>query len=170
MPVISFKSAILPHLTYCHLVWHFCRASDKRKLERIQERTLRAMYNTTNSPTYQELLNRANIPTLNNRRLQDIAVMMYKVKNNLSPGYISELFSKSNNRYDLRNADFNIPRYNTVKYDKHSLRYYGPYIWSKLDKQDREKPSLESFWRNIMKIDLESLLDNNCRGCLICST
>ena len=92
-----YKSAILPHLTYCHLMWHFCRASDKRKLERIQERALRAVYNTTNSPTYQELLNRANMSTLNNRRLQDIAVMMYKVKNNLSPEYISELFSKSNN-------------------------------------------------------------------------
>ena len=42
------------------------------------------MYNITNSHTYQELLNRANMSTLNNRQLQDIAVMMYQVKNNLS--------------------------------------------------------------------------------------
>ena len=27
-----YKAAILFHLTYCHLVWHFCRASDTRKL------------------------------------------------------------------------------------------------------------------------------------------
>ena len=39
-----FKAAILPRLTYCHLVWHFCRASDSRKLERVQERALRAIY------------------------------------------------------------------------------------------------------------------------------
>ena len=39
-----FKAAILPYLTYCHLVWHFCRASDSRKLERVQERALRAIY------------------------------------------------------------------------------------------------------------------------------
>ena len=32
------KSAILPNLTYCHLVWHFCKAFDVRKLERVQER------------------------------------------------------------------------------------------------------------------------------------
>ena len=42
VPVLAkltlFKSAILPHLTYCQKVWHFGRASDKRKLERIQER------------------------------------------------------------------------------------------------------------------------------------
>ena len=33
-----YKSAILPNLTYCHIVWHFCKASDARKLERVQER------------------------------------------------------------------------------------------------------------------------------------
>ena len=33
-----YKSAILPYLTYCHLTWHFCSATDKRKLERVQER------------------------------------------------------------------------------------------------------------------------------------
>ena len=83
-----YKSAILPHLTYCHLVWHFCRASDKRKLERIQERALRVVFNT-NSLTYQELLDKAQLSSLNNRRLQDIAILMYKVKNNLTSQYIN---------------------------------------------------------------------------------
>ncbi|CAB3983664.1 Hypothetical predicted protein [Paramuricea clavata] len=27
-----YKSSILPYLTYCHVVWHFCKASDSRKL------------------------------------------------------------------------------------------------------------------------------------------
>ena len=26
-----YKSAILPNLTYCHIVWHFCKAADARK-------------------------------------------------------------------------------------------------------------------------------------------
>ena len=66
-----YKSSILPHLTYCHLVWHFCNASDRRKLERIQERALRAVYKTRPA-SYQELLDRAKLPTLYNRRLQDL--------------------------------------------------------------------------------------------------
>ena len=44
--LILFKSAILPFLTYCNLVWHFCKASDTRKLERLQERGLRAVFKT----------------------------------------------------------------------------------------------------------------------------
>ena len=31
-----YKSAIILHLTYCHLVWHFSGASDWRKLVRLQ--------------------------------------------------------------------------------------------------------------------------------------
>ena len=152
-----YKSAILPHLTYCHLVWHFCRASDKRKLERIQERALRAVFNT-NSLTYQELLDKAQLSSLNNRRLQDIAILMYKVKNNLTSQYINELFRNSSRRYKLRNADFDLPKYNTAKYGRHSIRYYGPYVWSKLNKEDRERTSLESFKKNIRKKDLEYIL------------
>ena len=36
------KAAFLRYLTYSHLVLHFCRATESRKLERVQERALRA--------------------------------------------------------------------------------------------------------------------------------
>ena len=42
-----YKSAILPHFSYCRLVWHFCRASDTRGLERLQEGGLRAVFRDT---------------------------------------------------------------------------------------------------------------------------
>ena len=35
------EAVILPKLNYCSLVWLFLRASDQRKLERIQEKGLR---------------------------------------------------------------------------------------------------------------------------------
>ena len=70
-----FKAAILPHLTYCHLTWHFCRASDKRKLERTLERGLRAVFRESKS-TYEELLKKANLKSLYQRRLQDMACLM----------------------------------------------------------------------------------------------
>ena len=104
-----FKAAILPYLTYCHLVWHFCRASDSRKLERVQERALRAIY-WDRSSSYEKLLNMANLCTLRNRRLQDIAGHMYKVKNNICPKHIADLFQRTDTKYLLRNEEFVIPR------------------------------------------------------------
>lgn len=85
--LITYESAILPQLTYCHFVWNFCRSSDNRKLEQIQERTSRAIYNRK-SGTFDELLQLAKLPTLKNRGLQDIAILTYKVKNELCPSYI----------------------------------------------------------------------------------
>ena len=38
-----YKAAILSYLTYCGLFWHFCKSSDWRKLEQVNERGLRAV-------------------------------------------------------------------------------------------------------------------------------
>ena len=40
-----YLTAILPHLTYCQTLCHFCKQSEWRKLERLQERALRAICN-----------------------------------------------------------------------------------------------------------------------------
>ena len=57
------------------------------------------------------------------------------------------LFSKLDiSRYGLLNSgDFFIPRYNTTTYGKHSLRYVGPVIWSKLSKDVKNVKSIHSF-------------------------
>lgn len=74
-----YKAAVLPYLTYCSIAWQFCRGSDARKVERVQERGLRAVFCDWNA-NYKQLLEQANLPTLMNRRLHDIAIIMYKVK------------------------------------------------------------------------------------------
>ena len=162
-----FKAAILPHLTYCSTVWHFCKASDSRKLERVQERGLRAVYCNWNN-SYSELLNWANLTTLKNGRLQKIVTIMYRVKYGLCPKYISDLFIFNNNEYNLRVKEFVIPRINSTSYGKHSVRYFGPLLWSKLDASLRNAPSVKTFKNEIRKRDLEQLLDacgTNCRLC-----
>ena len=151
-----YKSSILPHLTYCHLVWHFCNASDRRKLERIQKRALRAVYKTR-SASYQDLLDRAKLPTLYNRRLQDIATLVFKVKNSLVPVNIFDLFNLKNTQYNLRNSDFELPRFETVRFGRNTIKYMRPLIWSKLPRHLRMIETLNSFKRNIRKLTLQLL-------------
>ena len=102
-------------LYICHLVWHLCRASDTRRLEGIQERGLRAVFKDDRS-SYDVLFKRAELPTLKNRRLQDICIWMYKVKNGLSPNPIRELFKPHQSSYRLRQSVFSLPRFATVTY------------------------------------------------------
>ena len=77
--LLLYKSFILPYLTYCHLTWNLCKSSHKRKLERMQELALRVIYKS-HSDAYEKLLRRTDIPSLYNRRLQDITASTYKVK------------------------------------------------------------------------------------------
>ena len=60
-----YKAAILPHLTHCHLTWDFCKASDRRKLEHIQERGLMTVFKDKHS-SCEKLLAKADIPLLYN--------------------------------------------------------------------------------------------------------
>jgi len=58
---------------------------------------------------------------------------MYKAKNGLRPDYILRFFIISSNQYNLKNNEFIILRVNTRGYGKHSVRYLGPVLWSKID-------------------------------------
>ena len=77
-----YLTAIIPNLTYCHTVWYFCKASDRRKFEK-STRTRAKNHLNSKTDTYDALLSRAKLPSLHNRRLQDIAILMFKVKNGL---------------------------------------------------------------------------------------
>ena len=165
----NYKTAILPLLTYCHIVWHFCAASDARKLERVQEKALRAVYRSKTA-TYDTPLKLANLPTLCNRRLQDVAILMYKGKHHLCPKFISDLFSLNSSGYALRNADqFIVPRFNTVNFGKHGIRYLGPVLWSKLSMDVRRSETLQVFKNRIRRIDLNNLINEHCM-CMLCDS
>ena len=167
--LVVFKTAILPYLTYCQLLWHFCKASNSRKIERLQERGLRAVYKDHHA-TYAELLKRAQLPTLKNRRLQDVCTLIYKVKHKICPAYISNIFDTHSTSYSLRQTDFSIPRFNTVTYGQPSLRYLGPKLWGKLPKNIRLAKTLNNFKIASRKFDVSSLLDDGCMRCSRCSS
>lgn len=95
---------------------------------------------------------------------------MYKVKYGLAPSIVNELFKQKSTSYSLRNSDFDIPTFNTINYGKHSLRYQGPHIWSKLDSKLKGSSNIESFKKNIRKKDLTSLLNNNNSCCNLCNS
>ena len=117
------------------------------------------MYKDTKS-SYHQLLNRANLPTLLNRRLQDICVLMCSET-------ITNIFKPRDSCYSFRNSDFLLPRFNT---GKHSLRYLGPILWSKLDKNDKTCKSLSEFRNRMRNKDLTSLINDGCKGCPLCDS
>ena len=148
----------LTHLSNCILI------SGSQKA-----RARRAVFCDKNS-SYDQLLIKARLPSLMNRRLQDISCLMYKVKNNLCPKYIYDLFKLNNFVHKLRVKEFTVPRFETVTFGKHSLKYLGPTLWSKIQPHIRHSPSLGSFKRAIRNVDLKELVNSTCTNCKLCNT
>ena len=159
----------MPHFTYSSLISHFCKASDGRNLERINERGLQTVYNDW-STLYDDLLSRAKTTKLYNRKLQDIAIFMFKIKHSMLPSSVTELFNTSHSNYNLRNAGFRQECFNTTKYSKHSLRHFGPLLWSKINRELRSAPTLSNFKKGIRKTDIASLIDDSCNDCVLCKS
>ena len=80
-------------INYCSLVWNFCEAAHTSKMERIQFRALKYIYNDA-STSYEELLARANLPTLELHRKREILVEVFKSVDNISPYILCGTCSK----------------------------------------------------------------------------
>ena len=76
-----FLPFIVPHFNYCPEIWHFCDESATAKLEKVNERALRFVFNEKQTP-YSELLNTTGLPSLVNKRLAKIVWTVFNVINN----------------------------------------------------------------------------------------
>ena len=76
--LIIYHSFILSNFNFCPLSWHFCSEANRNKIEKIQERALRFIYNDYNS-TYENLLMVSKLPTLKVRRLRTMAIEVYTI-------------------------------------------------------------------------------------------
>jgi hypothetical protein len=118
--MLIFKSFILSNFNYCPLVWHFCGCTNMKKLERIQYRALKFVFGSDDS--YEILLDRANLPSLNLGRIRKIAIETYKIINHYSPSMLHDMIvTRDNNRAF-------IPRRNTTRFGLNSFMYNGAKI------------------------------------------
>ena len=85
-----YYSFILSNFTYCPVTWHFCSEKNTKKMEKIQERALRFIYNDY-VLNYEELLEKSKMPLLKVRRLRSIAIETFKIIHKESPIYLHDL-------------------------------------------------------------------------------
>ena len=98
------------------------------KLERVQERALRFISNDFTS-CLSELLKLTNTQPLHVRRLKLMACEVYKIVNDLSPQYISDLVNIKVSPYDFRGQrKADVLRVNSTRYCLRSFRAKAPQI------------------------------------------
>ena len=138
---IIMKTFILSQFNYCSLTWMFHRRILNNKINKLHEKALRLVYKKENL-TFQDLLELDNSVTVHQKNLQKLATEMYKVKNNLSPLPIQDLFTAQVTTHHLRNKGYwDIPKTKTVCYGIESVRYRGPKTWELLSDNIKQATS-----------------------------
>ena len=83
-------------LNYCSTVWNFCGKCNSAKLEKLNERSLRYVLNDTNF-SYEELLKKVDHPSLYNRRINDILILVHKAIHDYAPEYVTNTLTLRSN-------------------------------------------------------------------------
>ena len=93
--------------------------------------------------------------TLSNRRLQDIAILIFKAVNGMLPEYISDLFVVRNNVKCLRGTNkLVVPHKKTSNFDLKSTTFIGAKVWNSLPDKLRKTKILKKFKKAVRELNL----------------
>ena len=149
-----YISFIRPILEYSDVLFDNCTIHEQNELEKVQYEAARIVTGTNKLISIEKLLSEVKWETLKNRRKKHKLILFYKMKNNLTPQYLSSLVPESidtSSAYSLRNSDdIQVPYSRTNLYHNSFL----PSVirdYNNLSPEIKHAPSLSSFKRLLFK-------------------
>ena len=143
----------------------FSTAKSLNKIESLQKRALRFLYNDY-SISYEGLLEKVGKVKMNVYRLRNLCVEIYKTINKLNPEFMNKIFKVKENKRVVREqykSNLETPKWNQVTFGAKSLKVYGSKIWNSLPSHIKTSENLFQF---------KSLIKNwngNLFSCSVCT-
>ena len=114
---------------YCPLVWINQSRTLNKRIVGLHKTALSLVYNDFSS-SFSELLEKDKSVTIHHRNLQTLAYEIFKVKQNMAPEILTEIFPQKESSYSLRNSTTLQGRsIKTVMYGSETISSLGPKIW-----------------------------------------
>ena len=159
---ILMKAFIESQFGYCPIIWMFHSRTLNNRINRLHERALRLVYKNTQL-TFEELLRKDNSFSIHHRNLQKLVVEIYKVKNNLSPALMKDVFPERLLPYNLRNANScQSSNVNTVYNGTEAVSFRAPKTWALVPEDIKNAKSLPEF-----KAKIKNWVPKGCE-CRLC--
>ena len=139
-----FKAFVQSQFKYCPIVWMFHGRRTNSKINKLDERALRIVYDDEVSTFYQ-LLAMDKCFCIYHQNIQRILIEIYNALHD-SGNSLKELFIRRTSTKNMRSEpELVIPLVNSVLKGKNSLRYFGSVIWNSLPIETRKDHSILSF-------------------------
>ena len=156
------KTFIESQFNYCPLIWMFHSRTMNNRINNIHERALRIAHGDYES-SFEQLLRMDNSVSIHERNLQRLVTEIYKVKNDLAPIFMKNIFRDSTKIYNLRNkTTLETSNVKTVYWGTETITFRGPQIWALLPENIKDSQSLLEFKTKVKKWKPEGCI---CRLC-----
>ena len=142
-----YQTLVQPYFDYCSQVWEGLGATLCNKLQRLQNRAVRIITKSGYEVPV-NLLNQLGFPNLETRRNHQLNTLMYKVRHEMGPSSLSNMFQKTSevHKHQTRQAkhDFVPPKPKT-NYLKKAFSYRGAAAWNNLPSAIKNSDSVNAF-------------------------
>ena len=152
-----YISFIRPLLEYGDTIWDNCSQELKNDIEAVQIEAARIVTGATKLCNTDRLISELRWDTLSERRRKHRLTVFYKMKNHLTPSYLSDLVPKQNRpAYNLRSTH-DVPAIHT-RTTLYGTSFLPKTIreWNELSPVVRNSPSLPSFKNKIHGVHSKS--------------
>ena len=137
----------MTHFIYCAPLFHFNNKFYRDKMEKILHRGLHYVFKDYES-SYEQLLDRADMCSVEILREKAIICEMYKCLHGLGPRYMREIFEATGVESCVGDKFFQ-PRVNSTTYGLHSLRHRGPKLWNALPSSTKPADDISGLKSNL---------------------
>ena len=148
---ILVKAFVESQFGYYPLIWMFHSRKVNSKINHLQERSLRIVYNDYITP-FEDLLKKDNSFKIHHKNIQSLAIELFKVEEGIAIPILCDIFPLRSMDYNLwSQTDFSVSFVNTTHFGLNFLRYFVSKIWNMVPLELKNLNGVESFKSEIRK-------------------
>ena len=155
-----YKCFIRPIIEYGNFLYVGAKQIHLNKISYIEKEAERLVTGATKRCSTILMESECGWNNLANRRTEQCLLLIYKIINNLSPMYLSDILTnltQLQNRYSLRNNDLRLP---LIRLDvlRNSFFPLSINLWNQLPNEIKGKPTYTTFKSHVKKKDVDKRL------------
>lgn len=144
---------VKPHFEYCSSIIFMANNSDKNRLQKLQNKSMRVILKVNRYTSIKSMLDALMWLSVNQRIVMNVLIVVFKMKQKTYPNYLCErlVYGGDVHSYNLRNNfNFRLESFRNEK-TKNMLMYNGIKLFNDLPRAIFNEINFKTFKRKIVE-------------------